>query len=111
MSKFKDMLYKDIKKTFMNPQEFGELHSINGQEIMAIIDNNEMLEREKRYQKETEGIYRKQLMIYVTAEELGPPPAIGRLFSVDRKDYSVMDVINEDGIYSILLEANRSTWK
>lgn len=109
---FKEQIAKDNRTVFMNQDEFAETHLINGVEMPCTIDNNELIDREKRYQYKkslyADGIYLKQLLIYVRAEDFGPLPAIGRIVTFDKKSYIVSDAINEDGIYSLCLEANKT---
>lgn len=109
---FKEQIAKDNRTVFMNQDEFAETHWINGVEIPCTVDNNELIDREKRYQYKkslyADGIYLKQLLIYVRAEDFGPLPAIGRVVTFDKKSYIVSDAINEDGIYSLCLEANKT---
>ena len=45
---FKELVAQDTKKVFINPEEFGEEHEIDGKTVMVIIDNNEQIERQKR---------------------------------------------------------------
>ena len=66
---FKDILQEDNETTFMNPEEYGERHIVNGRSMNIIIDDYGLLERDK---------------------------------------YVITDAINEDGIYSISLEAQKS---
>lgn len=105
---FKELLEQEAKRIFLNFDEFGEKHLIDGKEMLVIVDNNEHIEREKRQTSRAEGLYIKELLFYVSKEDFGSLPAIGRICRFDRKDYIVADAINEDGIYSITLEANRS---
>lgn len=109
---FKEQIAKDNATVFLNMDEFAETHTINGVEMPCTIDNNEMVDREKRYQYKrslyADGVYLKELLIYVKATDFGPLPAIGRLITFDKKSYIVSDAINEDGIYSISLEANKT---
>lgn len=109
---FKEQIAKDNRTVFMNQDEFAETHLINGEEIPCTVDNNELIDREKRYQYKkslyADGIYLKQLLIYVKAEDFGPLPAIGRVITFDKKSYIVADAINEDGLYSLCLEANKT---
>lgn len=44
---FKEQLAHDNKVVFMNINEFAEIHDINGKKVLCIIDNNEMVDREK----------------------------------------------------------------
>ena len=105
---FKDMVAEDIKNIFLNLEEFGELHMIDGYEMLAIIDENELTERDNKVKTMAEGLHRKQLLIYVAGEDFGKEPLIGRLLELDGEYYTVTDVSNESGIYAISMEANES---
>lgn len=109
---FKEQIAKDNRTVFMNIDEFGNIHNVNGKDMTVLIDNNELVDREKRYQYRhslyADGVYLKELLIYVHAEDFGPLPAIGRIVTFDNKTYIVSDAINEDGIYSLCLEANKT---
>lgn len=109
---FKEQIAKDNRTVFMNIDEFGDIHNVNGKDMTVLIDNNELVDREKRYQYRhslyADGVYLKELLIYVHAEDFGPLPAIGRIVTFDNKTYIVSDAINEDGIYSLCLEANKT---
>ena len=108
---FKEQLAHDNKVVFMNIDEFAEIHDINGRKMPCIIDNNEMVDREKRYQYKRslygDGIYLKEILFYVNARDFGPLPAIGRSMIFDGRAYTVSDAINEGGIYSLSIEANK----
>ncbi len=106
---FKEQLAADNKDIFMNLDEFSELHVINGREMAVQIDGNEMIEREKyRSDIYAEGVYKKKLLIYVMAVDFGKLPAVGRVLTLDGKTYTISDAVDEAGIYSISLEANKS---
>ncbi|MFR3250607.1 MAG: hypothetical protein ACLTQL_05820 [Eisenbergiella sp.] len=105
---FKDVVKNDIRNVFLNLEEFGEMHLLNGQKIMAIIDENELTEREKRIRRNEGELHKKQLLLYVAAEDFGPLPFPNRILEVDGINYTITDAENEDGIYSISLEAVKS---
>ena len=42
-SSFKEMLKEDILDVFLNPEEFGEIHTINRKEMCVIIDDSEQV--------------------------------------------------------------------
>lgn len=105
---FKEAIAADNRAVFMNLGEFAEPHQVNGKEMAAMIDDNEMVEREKRYKEDRDGIYKKQMLLYVQAEEFGKLPPAKAIVALDGKRYLVTDAIDEGGIYSISLEANRS---
>ena len=98
----------------MNPEEFSDLHTLNGVEVPVQIDNNEQIEREKRFNQNMDGIYVNQKLIYVSAEDYKKAPGRaglpkqGTTISLDGRVYRVADAIDESGIYSITLEANRA---
>ena len=109
---FKEQIAADNTNVFMNLDEFSEKHLINGKEMPCIVDNNELIDRGKRYRYNHslygDGVYIKQLLIYVKEEDFGLLPAIGRILTFDKKSYIVTDAVNEDGIYSLCLEANKT---
>lgn len=106
---FKSLLARDVEEVFLNPDEFGESHTIDGVAMTAMIDEMENIEREKKMKSKMDGIYARQILLYVKASEFGSLPAQGRLLMLDGKRYMVVDAVQEDeNLYTITLEANRS---
>ncbi len=108
MMSFKDMIADDVHGVFMNPEEFSEMHTVNGVEMAVQIDANEQIEREKRFNQHMDGIYLNQKLIYVAASDFGQLPKQGSVLTLDKRTYRVADAISEDGVYSITIEANRA---
>ncbi|WP_285823959.1 hypothetical protein [Schaedlerella arabinosiphila] len=108
MMSFKDIIEDDVHGVFMNPQEFSEMHTVNGVEMAVQIDSNEQIEREKRFNQHMDGIYLNQKLIYVAASDFGPLPKQGSILTLDKRTYRVADAVSEDGVYSITIEANRA---
>ena len=108
MSAFKDIIQQDVHRTFLNLDEFSDIHCVNGTEMPVQIDTNEQIEREKRFNQNMDGIYLNQKLIYVAASNYGPLPKQGSLLMLDRKRYRVADAVDEYGVYSITIEANRA---
>ena len=104
---FKEIIAQDVKKTFLNTEEFSDMHSINGHDMPAQIDENEQIEREKRMHQNTDGIFTNQKLVYVSADDFGKLPNQGALFILDGRRYRVVDAAGEYGIYSITIEENR----
>ncbi len=106
---FKEQIAHDNGAIFMNLEEFSDIHTVNGREMAVQIDSNEMIDREKRYQYRSgsyaDGVYVRELLIYVRSEDFGKLPAVGRILILDGKAYTISDAVDEDGIYSISLEA------
>lgn len=105
---FKEIIHNDIKQTFLNLEEFGETHEVNGTPMVIIFDDIENVEREKKMKSSMDGIFKRQYFMYVAAEDFGPLPAQGKLVTVDGKRYGVVDATDESGVYGLTLEANRS---
>jgi hypothetical protein len=105
---FKDILINDISSAFINTDEFSDIHSVDGKNIPVLVDENEIIEREKKMKSNMDGVYVRQKLIYVKAADFGAAPAVGRALMFDGKRYQVLDVTDEEGVYSILMEINRS---
>nr|DAJ74485.1 MAG TPA: ATP-binding sugar transporter [Caudoviricetes sp.] len=105
---FKEILNQDIENVFLNTLEFADIHNVDGKNMPIQIDDNEVIEREKKAKSNMDGVYVKQKLIYVKAKDFGPLPAIGRQIMLDGKRYLITDSTDEYGIYTITLEGNRS---
>lgn len=105
---FKDIMRRDIDEVFLNPEEFADTHNVDGTPMTAMVDENENIEREKKMKSNMDGIYARQILLYVKASEFGSLPAQGRLLRLDGKAYTVVDAVDECGVYTITLEANKS---
>ena len=109
---FKDQVQLDIGDVFFNFDEFATLHKINGKQMLAIVDDNEIIDREKRYNHvkgaHGDGVYLREKLVYVKAEDFGGMPAALRVLDLDGKTYRVVDTTDEVGVYTITLEANRT---
>lgn len=106
---FKSVLAQDVESIFFNLDEFSDTHVIDGQSMTAMVDEMEQIEREKKMKSKMDGLYVRQVLLYVKASEFGPLPARGRLLTLDGKKYMVVDATGEDDlVYSITLEANKS---
>ena len=81
---------------------------VDGTPMICMIDDMEHIEREKHMKSKMDGIFKRQILLYVKASEFGPLPAQGRLLKLDKRSYTVVDTTDEGGVYTITLEANRS---
>lgn len=107
---FKEIMKDDLAGIFFDLEEFAERRTINGKEMCVIFDENELLERKKegRAGSHFDGAYLATAMLYVKAEEYGPRPKVGSVLAIDGKNvYRVAEAVDEGGVYSIALEANR----
>ena len=108
MSEFKNIIAQDVHGIFLNTDEFSDFHVINGVEMKAQVDSNEALEREGKKGQNLDGVYVSQKLIYVAASDYGALPKQGSLVRMDGSTYRVTDAVDEDGVYSITLEATRA---
>lgn len=104
---FKNILMGDITDVFLNGDEFAEKHIIDGKEMTVSVDGNEVVERSKKQVENgrTDGLYERQIIIYVSKREFGKVPAIGRQLTMDKGFYIIQDCVDEGGMYSITLGA------
>ena len=105
---FKEAIASDVHEVCLNTEEFSDMHLVNGVPMAVQIDDNEQIEREKRFNQNMDGIFTNQKLIYVAAADYGPLPKQGTIIRLDKRSYTVADAIEEDGVYSITLEANRA---
>ncbi len=108
MSAFKSQIAADVFSVFLNLEEFGETHTVNGKEMTIIFDDIENVEREKKMKSHMDGLYVRQYFMYCSVDDFGPLPMQGSLVTIDGKRYTVVDATEEMGIHGITLEANRS---
>ena len=106
---FKDIIQRDIDEVFFNTEEFSDIHTVDGKPMAAMIDDMENIEREKKMKSNMDGIYARQILLYVKASEFGSLPAQGRILTLDGRKYIVVDAVDEGGVYTVTLEANRSS--
>ena len=106
---FKEQIAADISTTFLNCLEFADTHTVNGKEMAAVVDDNELLERDKsKMGIQVDGTYKARRLIYVAKEEYGPRPAHGKQLNFDGRLFRVADCTEEAGMLAITLEAVRS---
>lgn len=105
---FKEIIAQDVGDVFLNPLEFGETHTVNGEPMTIVLDDVENIEREKKMKSNMDGIYSRQVLFYVASLDFGPLPQQGRLINLDGDKFTVIDATDECGIYAITMEQNRS---
>ena len=108
---FKELMKRDLD-TFINPDEFAELHTVDGVEIMAVVD---------KYTQAKSGSESKTFPVlhgdfvelcfktsdFVAAKERLPKH--GDRIKVDGRMYTVENCENEHGITIIILNAYRQS--
>lgn len=69
---FKEVMKDDVNNTFMNVDEFADMHTVDGKEIPVLVDDNEIIEREKKMKSNMDGVYVKQKLFYFMNDEQHP---------------------------------------
>ena len=102
---FKELLQQDLRQVFLNSDEFAEKHLINGIEADIVFDDDEL--SRLAADKQEEGLYKNKKLIKLSEDVLGGKPKIGTPIDLDGRIYRVYNSFSEDGLLSIILEANR----
>lgn len=102
---FKEQASRDLQSIFLNELEFAEEKEIDGTPMRVVVDDHSLVERGGA--EHTDGLYSAQLLIYVSAAEYGARPKQGKLLNLAGRDYRIVKVEEDLGLYTFTLEANR----
>lgn len=106
MPKLKDYLASDLD-TFLNLDEFADVHDINGQQITCVVDRD-VIREYSRLQERRDGVYVGEIAVFVRATDLPDRPVKGQHMKVDGERYLVANCSESAGILEITLEANEA---
>ena len=106
MSRFKAAVQNDIKAVFLNREEYGEWHTLNGEVIQCVIDKNLTQDLgDSRGTSQIVGVFTNMRTIYVDSSDM-PMPVEGEILRVDGSLHLVKSVSEEGGMLVIVAEAN-----
>lgn len=117
MKTFKELVQQDNRTIFLNPEEFGEEKSIDGDAVMVVVDSDLINERPRLVSPGEDiyanGVFNSTITFFVRKEDMGYVPEEGqpiRFGEVGQNDYPyfVTNVSESMGIYEITIEANRA---
>lgn len=97
---FKKIINNDIE-TFMNLSEFGEVHTVDGEEITVIISSN--LNQDKNSKKQNQfyyGISQNSLVLTVKESDISDYKEADKI-NLDGDYYNVSKVAKNNGIVDI----------
>lgn len=100
MSRFKRFVSLDVKRAFINIEEFAEEHLLNGERVTCVID------KDLTQDAKNIGVFMNAITIYVETADLEAKPVEGELLDVDGNMYVVRSVSDEDAVLVIVAEAN-----
>ncbi|WP_425057623.1 hypothetical protein SCACP_21400 [Sporomusa carbonis] len=95
-------LLNDDLDVFFDLDEFAEMHNINGQNMVCIIDQH----ISKQYRMNYDGLFMRQVVLFVRESDLGYRPDYDQRMTIDDKWYTVMECVNNNGLLEITLGAN-----
>ena len=110
MSAFKDMVEADISNVFLNLDEFGEIHNLNGSDCACVISSDKTDDRTANIQggrRTPEGLHGDYITVCVKTADLPKIPVQGTNFKVDGKRYTVDTCTDDMGVLTITLGAYR----
>ena len=103
---FKEMVEADITSVFLNLEEFGEIHQIEGKPVICIIDRDVYGPINGTIAHPLEGLTDNALTLYTKADSMRRP-SVGKTLSVDGSLHLVQSVSVEMGMLVIKLEETR----
>lgn len=97
---FKAMVEADRRRTFLNLDEFGKKHTVEGRTIAAVLDDNALKERQGGQEL---SVAESSLLLYAAVEDLPARRPAGEGLNVDGREYIVNDWSEDMGIATVAL--------
>lgn len=97
---FKKMVERDRQIVFLNIDEFGEEHKVEGRTITVVLDDNALKERQGGQEL---GVAESSLMLYAAVEDLPIRRPAGEGLNIDGREYIINDWSEDMGIATIAL--------
>lgn len=99
---FKEYLQSDIENTFFNTDEFAVTIIIDRQEVDVIKDDDKLSDYNSNL---SEGLAKCELLFYAPISHFKNELFVGKQILYRRKSYLIENLLEDDGIYTILLVA------
>ncbi|SDD89603.1 hypothetical protein [Sporomusa acidovorans] len=104
----KDVMATDINDVFLDHDEFATYHDINGKQILCVIDEDISKQRNNRQSDTYDGLYQRELTLFVSEVDIGYRPERDQKMTVDGEWYKVLNCGAGGGMLEIDLGANRA---
>lgn len=106
---FKAQVAKDIAGVFINPSEFAEEHTVDGQTVDCVLSSDEFLEQTGLdASMDYDGVFFTDKMLYIAESFFDRRPIEGQKIEVNGDYFDVKKVGGEMGILNIHLRQNAS---
>ena len=97
---FKAMVANDLRTTFLNLEEFGEEHRVEGKTITAILDDDTLKDRQGGQEL---SVAESSLLLFAAVEDLPARRPAGEGLNVDGREYIINDWREDMGLATIAL--------
>lgn len=108
---FKDQVVADLS-VFMNLNEFGEIHNVDGRQLLIVISKDATAGRQRKgstdYYRMTDGIHVGTFKVYAFESDFPVVPKADSQMEIDGQYYRVVDCNKQMGVLEIELEANQT---
>lgn len=105
MSAFKDMVAHDLDATFLNTDEFAELHIVEGKEIPVVMDDDRLTTLKKG---QILGLVEADMLLMGKVSDFPADMEPGRLLNVDGRELIVAKASRDMGLIEAALRQNRT---
>lgn len=99
MSAFRDMVKTDRDGVFLNPDEFGDPHMIDGKEVMAVVDEPQL----EGSSMDAAALAEVDIIVFAKCEDLPTPRPTGDTLIVDGRLFTVQTWRVDCGMAEIAL--------
>lgn len=105
MSAFKDMVAHDLDATFLNTDEFADLHTVEGKEIPVVMDDDRLTTLKKG---QILGLVEADMLLMGKVSDFPADMEPGRLLNVDGRELIVTKASRDMGLIEAALSQNRT---
>lgn len=102
---FKELVAKDIQ-IFINTSEFASSADIDGSQINVVIDNDKL--KDHQLKMGGEGLVQDGLLFHVKKSDMPFVPRPQQNITFNDSDYQIVDVQEDEGMYTITLKGYES---
>ena len=100
---FKDMVQKDIKGVFLDFDFFGETHTVEGREIVIVIDSDTLKEKQGGQDL---AVAESSTLFYAHVDDLPKRRPAGEVLNVDGRECIIDDWSEDMGVATVALREN-----
>lgn len=101
MPTFKDYLATDIHNTFFNIREFATEETVDGLPMLVVVDDEELVKYNLK--NGGEGLALGELLFHAKKMDFEEEPFIEKRMKFNKKLYEIVNLIENEGVYTITL--------